>query len=157
MQIPTMAIETVYFYNNTSIMHDEVLAHRLGLIPLDVDPSLFHFKNGAEDQITDLNTLVFHLKIKCSLKNEKATLEAEKYENSNVFSKHLEWDPKVDQATNLPKKVQAVDPDILIMKLRPGQEIAAELHCEKGRGADHAKWSPVGTLFGASPPCIEID
>ena len=29
-----MAIEKVYMYNNTSIIQDEVLSHRLGLIPL---------------------------------------------------------------------------------------------------------------------------
>lgn len=33
-QVPTMAIEKVYIANNTSIVQDEVLAHRLGLIPL---------------------------------------------------------------------------------------------------------------------------
>jgi len=32
--IPSMAIEKVYMYQNTSIMQDEVLAHRLGLLPL---------------------------------------------------------------------------------------------------------------------------
>ena len=34
--------------------------------------------------------------------------------------------------------------DILIAKLRPGQEIDAILHCVKGIGQDHAKFSPVG-------------
>src|SRR4051812_47592335 len=33
-EIPTVAIETVYMSNNTSIIQDEVLAHRFGLIPL---------------------------------------------------------------------------------------------------------------------------
>ena len=41
-----MAIEKVYVINNTSIVHDEVLAHRLGLIPILADPQLFHFKGG---------------------------------------------------------------------------------------------------------------
>ena len=33
-EIPTLAIEDVYMFNNTSIIQDEVLSHRLGLIPL---------------------------------------------------------------------------------------------------------------------------
>ncbi|XP_015224819.1 PREDICTED: DNA-directed RNA polymerases I and III subunit RPAC1-like, partial [Cyprinodon variegatus] len=44
-EVPTMAIEKVFIYNNTSIVQDEVLAHRLGLIPIKADPRLFEFKN----------------------------------------------------------------------------------------------------------------
>ena len=39
-----MAIEKVHIFNNTSVIQDEVLAHRIGLIPLRADPSLFKFK-----------------------------------------------------------------------------------------------------------------
>ena len=45
-KIPTMAIDKAIIYQNTSIMHDEVLAHRLGLIPIQADPSHFIFKKG---------------------------------------------------------------------------------------------------------------
>ena len=45
LQVATMAIEKVYMYNNTSIVQDEVLAHRLGLVPLKVDPRYFEFRN----------------------------------------------------------------------------------------------------------------
>lgn len=43
-QIPTMAIDQVYIYDNTSIVMDEVLSHRLGLIPINADPRLFDFR-----------------------------------------------------------------------------------------------------------------
>ena len=46
MQLPTMAIEKVLIANNTSIVQDEVLAHRLGLIPISVDPRPFEFMSG---------------------------------------------------------------------------------------------------------------
>ena len=46
-QIPTMAIDKAMIYQNTSIMHDEVLAHRLGLIPIFADPSHFIFKKRS--------------------------------------------------------------------------------------------------------------
>eukprot|EP00004_Rigifila_ramosa_P016638 TRINITY_DN3964_c0_g1_i2.p2 TRINITY_DN3964_c0_g1~~TRINITY_DN3964_c0_g1_i2.p2 ORF type:complete len:165 (+),score=35.82 TRINITY_DN3964_c0_g1_i2:202-696(+) len=45
-EVPTMAIETVFVLNNTSIIPDEVLSHRLGLIPIRADPRLFVFKKG---------------------------------------------------------------------------------------------------------------
>lgn len=42
--VPSMAIDKVHIFNNTSIIQDEVLAHRLGLVPLKADPRLFDFK-----------------------------------------------------------------------------------------------------------------
>lgn len=39
-----MAIEKVMIFNNTSIIQDEVLAHRLGLIPIMADPKAFEYK-----------------------------------------------------------------------------------------------------------------
>ena len=44
-QIPTVAIEEVYVWNNTSIMQDEVLCHRLGLVPLRIDPRSMTYKS----------------------------------------------------------------------------------------------------------------
>lgn len=40
-EVPSMAIEKVHISNNTSIIQDEILAHRLGLIPLKGE-----FENG---------------------------------------------------------------------------------------------------------------
>lgn len=37
-EIPTMAIEKVNMWQNTSIIPDENLAHRMGLIPIKADP-----------------------------------------------------------------------------------------------------------------------
>lgn len=47
-EVPTMAIEKVLIYNNTSVIQDEVLAHRLGLIPLKANPSQFKFKSNSK-------------------------------------------------------------------------------------------------------------
>ena len=37
-EVPSVALEHVFISKNTSIIQDEILAHRLGLIPLRVDP-----------------------------------------------------------------------------------------------------------------------
>lgn len=41
-----MAIEKVFIYQNTSLIPDEVLAHRLGLIPIQADARNFIEKHG---------------------------------------------------------------------------------------------------------------
>ncbi len=75
-EVPTVAIEHVYMWNNSSIVHDEVLSHRLGLIPLDVDPRLFDDFLGEEDEATDRNTIVFRMSVKCGKsKKEEETIE----------------------------------------------------------------------------------
>ena len=48
LQVPTMAVEKVFIYNNTSIIQDEVLAHRLGLIPISADPRLFEYRSDGK-------------------------------------------------------------------------------------------------------------
>ena len=63
-EIPTMAIEKVFLLNNTSLLQDEVLSHRLGLIPIKADPRLFEWKL-PDDTLTDLNTIVFKLEVSC--------------------------------------------------------------------------------------------
>jgi DNA-directed RNA polymerase I and III subunit RPAC1 len=45
-EIPTIAIEKVEMWQNTSIIPDENLAHRIGLVPIKVDPRLFEFKKS---------------------------------------------------------------------------------------------------------------
>lgn len=42
-EIPTMAIEKVNLWQNTSIIPDENLAHRMGLIPIKADPRQFEY------------------------------------------------------------------------------------------------------------------
>jgi len=90
-EVPTMAIEKVFVMNNTSVIHDEILAHRLGLIPIHVDPRQFEFKEEEEDP-TDLNTIVFTLNIKCE-KNPDAPADVAdpkvKYIHSSGKQPHL--------------------------------------------------------------------
>ena len=41
-----MCIENVYIWDNTSVIVDEVLSHRWGLVPLNVDPTLMVMKKS---------------------------------------------------------------------------------------------------------------
>ena len=67
-EIPTMAIETVIINQNTSIIPDEVLAHRLGLIPILADANDFIEKKPEED-FNEQNSMKFTLNVKCFTDN----------------------------------------------------------------------------------------
>lgn len=140
-----MAIETCFVYNNTSIIPDEVLVHRLGLVPIKADPRLFNYRADGEDW-NEKNHLVFTLNAKCT-KNPKAPRDASDpnilYLNSKITSAMIEWEPIGEQQQTM-GDVGSVHNDILLAKLRPGQEIYIKMHCVKGLGKEHAKWSPVG-------------
>jgi DNA-directed RNA polymerases I and III subunit RPAC1 len=63
-EVPTVAIEHVFVVNNTSIIADEVLAHRLGLVPLAVDARALE-PRAPGDAAHERNTVVFKLDVSC--------------------------------------------------------------------------------------------
>lgn len=162
-EVPSVAAETVYVFNNTSVIQDEVLAHRIGLIPLNVDPDSLVWVDTSVDEkerFNDTNTIVMSLDVSCS-KNphapEGATDPKVLYRNSSVYARDLKFEPQGRQAElfkNTP--VAPCDPDILLAKLRPGQEISLRVHCILGIGSDHAKFSPVSTASYRLMPLIDI-
>ena len=48
-EIPTLAFHTVLLYQNTSVIPDELLVHRLGLLPLKADPNNFETRNENQE------------------------------------------------------------------------------------------------------------
>lgn len=99
-----MAIEHVYIQQNTSIIQDEVLAHRLGLIPIKADPRLFDMI-GEDDEATDLNTLVFKIDVSCTnadFADSNTPVATSGPETKHVYSKDLEWQPQGLQADRFP-------------------------------------------------------
>ncbi|KAG9317116.1 DNA-directed RNA polymerase [Chiua virens] len=148
-EVSTVCIERVYIWCNTSVIADEVLAHRLGLVPLNVDPAFLEFKNTPNDQATDRNTLVFRLKATCERRKNvpKDTTDSKSlYINSEILSSQLNWVPQGEQGSVMAAKSPCpTNPNIVLAKLRPGQEIDMELHAVKGVGKDHAKFCPVAT------------
>ena len=145
-EVPTMAIETVIINQNTSIIPDEVLAHRLGLIPILADANDFIEKKPEED-FNEQNSMKFTLNVKCFTDNNGKII------NNNIFSKDLIFVPQGQQEqkfyNNKNKKysIGLVHDDILINKLTPGMELDLECYCVKGIGRVHAKWSPVCTAY----------
>lgn len=137
-EVPTVAISGVTIFQNTSVIHDENFAHRLGLIPIKFEPESLEWK-APDAEWSDLNSLCFELKAVCDQsKGEK---------RKSVYSGDMQWRPMSAEQAALFKDdpPRPVADDILLTQLGAGQEIEVECFCEKGIGQEHAKWSPVCT------------
>ncbi|KAI1372697.1 DNA-directed RNA polymerase [Hypoxylon crocopeplum] len=170
-EIPTLAIDVVYMNNNTSVIQDEVLSHRLGLIPFTggkkgIREYLRFWKKPTEgqgmyDTTYDYNTVSLRLVTKCT-HNKDAPPNSkdpkELYHNAHIYAKDIEMVLIGEQAQYFSGEdaIRPFNPDILVAKLRPGQELDIEMHLHKGYGWDHAKWSPVATASYRLMPTIKI-
>ncbi|MBI5148307.1 DNA-directed RNA polymerase subunit D [Candidatus Pacearchaeota archaeon] len=117
LEIPILAIEDVEFVKNDSALYDEILAHRLGLVPLEAD------KNIEE-------------KDKCSCKGKgcaKCTVafKLQAKGPSIVYSGQLQG-----------KSAKPVFDKMPIVSLSKGQELELNAYAIVGKGKQHAKFSP---------------
>lgn len=163
-EVPTMAIEHVFITNNTSVIQDEMLAHRLGLIPLKADPTKFTWKTPGlgPHNTSSAFSLMFNLEAKCERlpgsEPNKSGRREDLYKDYKVFSGQMEWEPLGDQSNKFTGRdiPQPVHKKILVAKLSGKQELDLRLHAIKGIGRDHAKFSPVATASYRLMPEINI-
>jgi DNA-directed RNA polymerase I and III subunit RPAC1 len=110
-EIPTMAIEKVNMWQNTSVIPDENLAHRVGLIPIKADPRDYEYHKHIDQsdlaepvdpttRYSEKDCIKFKLHVRCTKKDKDApqmvnnTVDEDKFYNyPNVFASHLEWIP----------------------------------------------------------------
>eukprot|EP00917_Polyrhabdina_sp_WS-2016_P002324 GHVP01005021.1.p1 GENE.GHVP01005021.1~~GHVP01005021.1.p1 ORF type:complete len:290 (+),score=54.32 GHVP01005021.1:1072-1941(+) len=142
-EVPTMAAETVFIKKNNGSIPDEMLAHRIGLVPLSINPNEYVFRS-KKDELKNDNTFICNLSKKCTT-SEPITVYSGDISVSSVKERR---GSKVNDFIKYK--------DIPIAKLAKNQEISAEIHCVKGIGKEHTKWSPVGTAFYRLHPKIEI-
>lgn len=172
-EVPTLAPEMIYIMNNTSIIHDEILSQRLGLVPITGDKKLIRelkgFKRvepGEPGGSTAYwqNAVVLRLETECTWQDKgkekvlKGEMDPKKlYNNSSVYAHQFTFAPHTQQIERWGSvDIRPVNPDILLAKMRPGQKIDLHIVCVKGYGADHAKYSPVATASYRLLPSIEI-
>jgi len=138
-EVPVMAVDDVVMIENSSVLHDEILALRLGLIPLK----------------TDLDA--YNLSEKCSCKSELGchlcrtvlTLDVEaKDKQRTVYSGDMvPEDPHI----------APVSDKIPLVKLVTGQKVRLEAYAKLGKGMNHAKWQPVSSCVYRYVPIVKID
>ena len=128
--VPVFAIDTVDIIENTSVLPDEGLAHRLGLIPLKTDLKRFNEPSRCDCQSES----------GCSNCRVLLVLDSGKSEETRtVLSNELSSEDET---------VKPVSEKIPIIQLAPGQKIKLECYARLGRGTEHAKWnsSNISTL-----------
>ena len=84
---------------NSSIIQDEVLAHRIGLIPIRADARKLEYVIGEEE--TDKDTIVFHFDVECTTVAMPGSSEV-KVVNANALSGALKWLPQGAQMEVFP-------------------------------------------------------
>lgn len=168
-EVPTIAIETVSVHDNSSIMPDEMLAHRMGLVPLKVDPRRLEMRLSKDSKATSKDTLKFRLRAQCTRNTSTAPKDSiappdKLYLQSTVTSGGITYVPfpatasDLDQLTELglPETPKPVHDDIVLVKMRPGQRVHLEMDAVKGIGRDHAKFSPVATASYRMLPEVKL-
>jgi DNA-directed RNA polymerase II subunit RPB3 len=145
-EIPTMAIDLVEIEENSSVLHDEFLAHRLGLVPLiSNDVNDYKFSRECDCVATRCK--------KCSVEF-RLDVKSTYLEALNVTSNDLQ----VVGDVNVIPVLSGEDSDtqdtngILLVKLQKNQEVRLRAIAKKGVGKEHAKWSPAcGVTYKNEP------
>lgn len=128
--VPVFAIDTVDVIENSSVLPDEGLAHRLGLVPLKTDLSRFNEPSKCECQS----------ETGCSNCKVMLVLDSGDTDVSKAVL--------TDDLTSEDDSVKPTSDKIPIVQLAPGQRVKVECYARLGRGREHAKWnsSNVATL-----------
>ena len=153
--VPTMTIDTMEPKQNQweGVLHENFIAHRLGLIPLiseslENGKPIDHFHKVEECDCAigcELCTVTFELDIDIP----KSTDEAPQTD-TYVYSGDLQLDVYNPEIRPASKNIQ-------ITKLAPGTGIHFKAYVHKGVGREHAKWSPVVAPAVYPTPTIELN
>ena len=121
-EVPTFAIDDVVILENSSVMHDEAVAHRLGLIPLRTDLKKFNLPNNCDCKSA----------LGCTNCRVLLQLDAEAKDKTKIIT--------TSELISEDEFVKPVNQDIPIITLAPGQKMKFEAYARLGLGKDHAKW-----------------
>lgn len=133
--LPKLAVDNVTIYDNTSALFDEIISHRLGLVPIPTDLSLLSFKD------------------ECVCKGKGCPNCTVRY----TLSKEGEGTIYSGDLQPAEKSWAITEDKIPIVRLYGDQRLILEVEAVLGRGRDHAKWQPVQSPGYEMDTVIEYD
>ncbi|TBU47282.1 RBP11-like subunits of RNA polymerase [Dichomitus squalens] len=158
--IPTVAIDMVEIETNTTVLPDEFIAHRLGMIPLVstmCDEAMRYTRDCTCEVRCQYCAIELQLNVACHEANTTMHITSNMLEvvPTNKPGSYGSYDTD-DGGEELAKRVENFghpigkdDPDvppILICKIRMGQELRVRCIAKKGIAKEHAKWSPCSAV-----------
>jgi len=137
-KVPCMAIDEVMVITNTTALFDEVIAHRLGLVPLYSEKALKKYR--------DPETCAWCGHAEKSEEPQRPPPEVCK---ECFVHMYLEASANEENIVVYSGDIKSEDPDVYpvyknipLVILAPGQRLILEMRARLGRGLEHAKWSP---------------
>lgn len=140
-ELVSMAFNLVIFHENETVVEDERLAHRIGLLSVSVDPLDFE-DFDPNDDCTELTCVRFD----CEVVNNTR-------EDMKVTDAFLRWVPFGNQVERLKgKEPYMTYGNLLLLILAPGQSVSFSAFAMRGTGKQHAKFASV---YPISAPYIK--
>ena len=173
-EVPTLAIDLVEFAENTTVLNDEYIAHRLGLLPIrySAPDSLragdchgaflphrecvcyercprcsveFELNASFDDIIRERHSAAAPDDLPFTITVTSADLKSN---NANVSPAHF---------LNTEEEGASHDAGISIVKIGPGQHLKLRAIARMGISKEHAKWSPVAVATYRFFPLINVN
>jgi len=138
-EIPVMAIDEVIVLKNDSPLYDEIISHRLGMIPLTTD--LETYKLPQDCECGGYGCPLCQVSLTCEVTN-----------TTNVPLDVYSGDLK----SNDPKIIP-VNPNIPIVKIDKNNQLIIEAYSFLGKARDHVKWQAVSNIFYRFFPELEFN
>ncbi len=121
--VPVFAIDTVDVIDNSSVMSDEGVAHRLGLIPIKTD-----LKRFSEPHLCSCKS-----QAGCSNCRVMLVIDSGDTDTTRTITSA--------ELVSEDQTVKPVSEKIPIVQVAPGQKLKVEAYARLGRGSTHAKWN----------------
>ncbi len=136
-EVPVMAVDSVYFEKNSTGLYDEVIAHRLGFIPLTFDQKVYRLKSDCSCKgkgCSKCQAILSFDSSKANLKPNEGFITV----NSGDLNSD---DPEV----------KPVNDEVPIVEMLEAQDLKFDAVATLGTGKQHAKWQAANVGYTLMP------